>query len=101
MARWSKAFRLTAMFLLLFAAVEVLACDLVPSDDCYISSHFPSSPAKGQGTGDTCLCCCQHMIAAIPLVLEPQETIAPAPPEVTLQPPPFPPSQIEHPPQLS
>ncbi|MBS1805520.1 MAG: hypothetical protein JST28_19325 [Acidobacteria bacterium] len=103
MARWPKAFRLMAMFLLLFAVVEVFACDLVPSDDCYISSHFPSAPAKGlgQGPGDTCLCCCQHMIAAIPLVLEPQETIAPTPPELTLQPPPFPPSNIEHPPQLS
>jgi hypothetical protein len=103
MARWSKAFRLTAMFLLLFAAVEVLACDLVPSDDCYISSNFPTSPDKnhGQGSGDTCLCCCQHMVAAIPLVFEPQETVAPATPEVSVQLLPFPPSNIEHPPQLS
>ncbi len=103
MACLSKAFRLTAIILLLFTAVEVLACDLVPSDDCYISSHFPKTPDKnhGQGSGDTCLCCCQHMVAAIPLVLEPQETIAPAPAEVSVQPPPFPPTRIEHPPQLS
>ena len=98
-----KAFRFTAVFLLLFVAAEVLACDLVPSDDCYISSNFPTTPDKdhGQGSGDTCLCCCQHMVATIPQVFEPEKTVAPTPPEVSVQPPPFPPSHIEHPPQLS
>ena len=57
MSFWSKAFHFTAMFLLLFVAVGVLACDLLPSDDCYISSHLPN-PDKGQGSGETYLCCC-------------------------------------------
>uniref|UniRef100_E6PXX9 DUF2946 domain-containing protein n=1 Tax=mine drainage metagenome TaxID=410659 RepID=E6PXX9_9ZZZZ len=102
MSVWSKAFRFTAMFLLLFTAVEVFACDLLPSDGCYISSHSPNRDKDHKSpSGDTCLCCCQHMAAAMPFRFAPQRTIAPAPPDVGIKPPLFPPSRIEHPPQLS
>jgi hypothetical protein len=100
---WLKAFRFSAMFLLLFVAVEVLACDLLPSDDCYISSRLPTTPDKdhGQSSGDTCLCCCQHMAVTIPLLFVPQETVTPTPPEATVEQPLFAPSYIDHPPRLS
>src|SRR5258708_5064143 len=39
-----NAVRCTAMFLVLFAAVEVLACDYLPNSDCHISSQ----PDHGQ-----------------------------------------------------
>lgn len=90
------------MFLLLFMAVEVLACDLVPSDDCYISSHLPNPDKNGgQSPGDTCLCCCQHMTVAIPFLFNPDEIAVPAPPEMSVRQPLFPPSRVEHPPQLA
>jgi hypothetical protein len=40
--------RVTAMFLVLFAAVEILACDLVPSSSCFISSQSQDQD-KNQG----------------------------------------------------
>ena len=100
---WSKAFRCAALSLLLFVAVEVLACDLLPSDDCYISSHLPTTPDKdhGQGSGDTCLCCCQHMAVTIALIFVPQETVTLVPPEEPVNQPLFVPSYIDHPPRLS
>jgi hypothetical protein len=98
----SKAFRFTAIFLVLFAAVEILACDLLPSSDCYISSHSQDhDKGQGQDSGDNCLCCCAHMVVVQPLIFAPRETIAPAPAEEGLKQPLVFPSHIDHPPQLS
>jgi hypothetical protein len=97
MSFWSKAFRCTAMFLVLFAAVEILACDLLPDSDCYISHR----QSQTQDSGDNCLCCCAHMVVVKPLAFEPQETVTPAPPEESVQQPLFAPAHIDHPPQLS
>lgn len=99
----SQLFRFTAMFLLLFMAVEVLACDLLQSDECYISAKVPTQDKDHkapQPSGDTCLCCCTHMVTATAFVFQPRSVITPAPPvENTLRPL-FSPSSIEHPPQL-
>lgn len=91
------------MFLLLFMAVEVLACDLLPSDDCYISSRLPMTPDKnhGQGSGDTCMCCCQNMAVTTALIFAPQEAVTLAPPEELVEQPLFVPSCIDRPPRLS
>jgi hypothetical protein len=99
MASWRKAFRCTAMFLVLFAAVEILACDLLPNSDCYISHR--QDPGQTQQSGDNCLCCCAHMVVVNPLVFEPEEIVVPAPPEESVQEPLYAPSHIDHPPQLS
>ena len=99
MGFWSKAFRCTAMFLVLFAAVEVLACDLLPNSDCYISHR--QDPGQTQESGDNCLCCCAHMVVVKPLVFEPEEAVAPAPMDENVPQPLFVPSHIDHPPQLS
>jgi hypothetical protein len=102
MAFWSKAFRFTAIFLLLFVAVEVLACQLVPSDDCYISSHSQNPDKDHQrGSGDTCLCCCQHIAVTTLLFFRPLETVTPAPPEEAVLVPMFVATYIDHPPRLS
>ena len=99
-----KPFRFTAMFLLLFMAVEVLACDLLQSDECYISAKVPSHDKDHkapQPSGDTCLCCCTHMVTARTFVFDPGAIITQAPPaEIPLRLL-FSPSSIEHPPQLS
>lgn len=100
----SRLFQFAAMFLLLFMAAEVLACDLLQSDECYISAKVPSQDRdhnKPQPSGDTCLCCCTHMVTAAAFTFHPGSVVTPAPPvENTLRPL-FSPSSIEHPPQLS
>jgi hypothetical protein len=99
---WSKAFYCTAMFLLLFMAAEVVACDLLHSDNCYISSQFPNSDKNsGNASDDSCLCCCQHVAVTQPLVVEPQEIVVPAPSEEMIQQPSVVPFYIDHPPRLS
>ena len=98
----SKAFYFTAMFLLLFMAVQVAACDILHSDSCYVSSNSPSPDRNsGDASGDNCVCCCQHVAVTQALVFEPQEVIVPAPPEEIIQQPLVVPSYIDHPPRLS
>ena len=94
-----QAFRCTAMFLVLFAAVEILACDLAKRQLLPIS--HPQDKGQPQDSGDNCLCCCAHMVVVKPLVFEPQESIAPAPPNESVPEPLFASSHIDHPPQLS
>lgn len=98
----SKAFYLTAMFLLLFMAAEVVACDILHSDNCYISSQSPNPDRNsGDASGDNCVCCCQHVAVTQPLDVEPQEIIVQSPPEEMAQQPLVVPSYIDHPPRLS
>jgi hypothetical protein len=98
----SKAYYFAAMFLLLFMAAEVVACDILHSDNCYISSHFPNSDKNsGDASGDNCMCCCQHVAVTHPLVVEPQEVVVPAPSEEMIQQPLVVPSYIDHPPRFS
>jgi hypothetical protein len=98
----SKAFYFTAMFLLLVMAVQVVACDILHSDNCYISAHS-SNPDRNSGdaSGDNCVCCCQHVAVTQPLVLQPQETLVQLAPEEMTQQPLVVPSYIDHPPRLS
>src|SRR5579875_1218740 len=96
---WPKAFRFTAIFLVLFASVEILACDLLPNSDCSIS--HPQDKGQPQDSGDNCLCCCARMVVVKPLVFEPQETVVAAYPDEAVPQPLFAPSHIDHPPQLS
>jgi hypothetical protein len=83
----------------LFAAVEILACDDLPNSDCNIS--YQQDQGQPQGSCDNCLCCCAHMVVVQPLIFEPRKTVVPAPPEESVQQPLFAPSNIDHPPQLS
>jgi hypothetical protein len=101
---WSKAFRLTAILLVLFASVEVLACDFLPSSDCYISSKVQDhnkNQVQVPDSCDNCLCCCAHVVVVKPVVLIPQETLVSSAPEMTVEQPLFGPARIDHPPQLS
>ena len=100
MAFCSRAFRFMAVFLLLFTAAEVLACDLVPSDDCYLSSST-SDQRQGSNAGDNCLCCCAHMMVVPPVIYTPTQTSVFFAEVVPVEQPLFRPSIVEHPPQLS
>ena len=100
----TKAFRVTAIFMVLFASVELFACDLFPTSDCYISSglqnHGNGQPQVPDGC-DNCLCCCAHIVVVKPVVLIPQQAVALTDPEMVVERPLFSPAAIDHPPQLS
>jgi len=99
---FSKATCVVAMCMLTFVVVEILACDVMQSDDCYISSNFPDQNSNhDRPSSDSCLCCCSHMTLARVFVFDPKETMVPAPRTDTVSTPTTPPSRIEHPPQLS
>lgn len=98
---WSKAFRFTAIFLVLFTAVEVFACDLLPDSDCYISQSPSQHKHQKPSSGDNCMCCCAHLVVAKRVNLIPEVLIVPAPQEETVEQPLLAPSSIDHPPQLS
>lgn len=97
---WSKAFRFTAVFLVLFVAVEVLTCDLLPSSSCYAEQSQQQD--KGQpSTVDNCVCCCAHVMVMQQLIFTPEEMEASALPEESVQQPVSIPIHIDRPPQLS
>jgi hypothetical protein len=97
----SRAFRLTAIFLVLFTAVEVLACDLLPNSDCYISQTQSQHKHQGPTSGDNCMCCCAHLVVSKRVTLVPPVLIVPAVREENAEQPLLAPSSIDHPPQLS
>ena len=101
MAFWSKAFRFTAIFLVLFTAVEVFACDLIPSSNCYISNTSPLDKHPPPDSGDNCMCCCAHLVMTKHIDFTPQFLAIPAPAEESVEQPMLVPSPIDHPPQLS
>src|SRR6185437_9581537 len=101
MGFWSKAFRFTAVFLVLFTAVEVLACDLLPSSDCYISNTTRPDKHHAPNSGDNCMCCCAHLVLARHFDLTAHVVSIPAPRETRVQQPSLAPRQIDHPPRLS
>jgi hypothetical protein len=99
MGFWSKVFRATTLFMVMFVAVEVATCDYLTETSCFASQ---SSPDKGSPTGgDNCICCCSQA-AVMPLL-----TVAFHPISVWIdqdelvQHPILTSFEIEHPPQLS
>ena len=79
---------------------QIVACDLLHADECYVSSP---SPDQGQDrpSSDFCLCCCPHITVAHTFVFDPHEIAVAAPPAEIVHPPLSAPASIEHPPQLS
>jgi hypothetical protein len=100
MTSWPTIRRVVTLFVLLLAATEIFACQLISPDTCIFSSH--SSPDSDQGcSGDGCLCCCAHIVVAAPIVpLARLGFISQAVPVENVQTPDFLPSGIEHPPRF-
>ena len=99
MAFWAKAFRFTALFLVLYIGVDVLTCEL-PSSDCSILSSIGKHPPTNQAP-DNCICCCAHpLIVAQAAFVAPVVTVEASSDVLSVKP--ISRSQdIEHPPQLS
>ena len=58
--------RVVTLLVLLLAATEIFACELISPDSCIFSSH--STPDTSEGSsGDGCLCCCAHIVVVAPI----------------------------------
>jgi hypothetical protein len=98
MGFWAKAFRFTALFLVLFTAGDMIACEL-PDSDCSASQALDKhAPVKAC---DSCICCCANVVVTPQVIFVAPITIAVAPIEKTFLLPSFPTLEIDRPPQLS
>src|SRR5215469_6224222 len=66
MAGWSTMRRVITLMVLLMAATEIFACQLVSPDSCIFLSHG-TPDSSDEGPGDECLCCCAHIVIAAPI----------------------------------
>lgn len=100
MASWPTARRVVTLFVLLLAATEIFACQLISPDSCIFSSHSTPDTSEG-GSGDGCLCCCAHIVVVTPITpLASLGFIARAVPFDEIQAPEFRSIEIEHPPRF-
>jgi hypothetical protein len=100
MAHGSTVRRVVTFLVLLMAAIEIFACQLISPDTCIFSSHSTGDSDEG-GSGDNCLCCCAHIMVAAPMTgLVPLGFVALAVPFEDFQAPAVPPNRIEHPPRF-
>ena len=99
MAAWWILRSVVAVFLLLLATTEILACDAIASPACPFSTHSTNDSDDGC-CGDGCLCCCAHIVVVAPIVpIAPLEYVAPAVTFDVRPTPDVPLNRIEHPPR--
>jgi len=89
-----------AVFLLLLATTEILACDAIASPACPFSWHNSHDSDDGC-CADGCLCCCGHIVVVAPIVpIVPLGYIARAVTFDARPTPDVPLNRIEHPPRF-
>jgi len=98
MGFWAKAFRITALFLVLFTAGDVLACEMPGSDCSTLQSKDKDAPVQ---PCDHCICCCATVVVTPQFVFMAPASTSVAPIEMIVRVLPFPALQIDRPPQLS
>lgn len=100
MASWPTIRRMVTLLVLLLAATEIFACQLISPDSCILSSHGTPDTSEGD-SGDGCLCCCAHIVVATPITpLASLGFISRAVPFDEVQAPEFRSIEIEHPPRF-
>jgi hypothetical protein len=100
MAHGSTLRYVVTLLVLLMAATEIFACQLISPDTCIFSNHSSNDSEEG-GSGDGCLCCCAHIVVAAPMAkLVPLGFVALVVPFEDFQAPSVPPNRIEHPPRF-
>jgi len=98
MAHWSTIRCVVTVVVLLMAATEIVACQLISPDACIFSSHSTPDSSEG-GSGDGCLCCAHTVIATPVMPLAPTGIVSLAAPFKVIQTPNVPVRGIEHPPR--
>jgi len=92
--------RVVTLLVLLLAATEIFACELISPDSCIFSSHSTPDTSEG-GSGDGCLCCCAHIVVVPPVTpLATLGFVSSAVPFDEVQVPEFRSIAIEHPPRF-
>jgi hypothetical protein len=100
MTSWPTIRRIVTLLILLLAATEIFACQLISTDTCLFSNHS-SGNTDDECSGDGCLCCCAHIVLVAPIIpLVELGFISHAVLAEDIQAPDFPPSGIEHPPRF-
>ena len=100
MALWPTVRRLVTVLVLLMAATEIFACQLISPDSCIFSNHSTNDSDEG-ASGDGCLCCCAHIVVVAPLNPPvPLGFISRAVPFEEIRTPEFRSIDIEHPPRF-
>ncbi len=93
-------FRAIAVAILLLTGVELIACELMSPESCELTG-IPGDGGTSQAPeGDSCLCCCFHIVVSPKIELTP--TIDSAPTFVLAQcnPPSAETPHIYHPPRV-
>ena len=67
MAVWSTVRWVVTILVLLLAATEIFACDLIAPPTCLFSNQTTNDSDQGC-SGDGCLCCCAHIVVVAPIV---------------------------------
>ena len=91
---------MVTLLILLLAATEIFACQLISPDSCIFSARPHSGDSDEGCSGDGCLCCCAHIVIVAPV--QPLAALGFISRAVTfedIQTPEFPPICIEHPPR--
>jgi len=98
--QWPTVRRVVTLLILLLAATEIFACQLISPDTCVFSS-YSTQDSDQDCSGDGCLCCCAHIVVVAPIVpLTSLGFISQAVPVENVHTPDFPSSRIEHPPRF-
>jgi hypothetical protein len=118
MGFWAKAFRFTALFLVLFTAGEMVACEM-PGSECSVSNAFAKLPQVRQmrvsisrdkhsqdshnrtADNDNCICCCANIVVSPMAFLTTPVTVSVQSTTFSVGRPSYLAIKIERPPQLS
>jgi len=98
MGFWAKAFRITALFLVLFTAGDVVACEMPGSDCSAVQTSDKQTPVQAC---DHCICCCATVVLSPQFVFVAPAATPVAPTEMIVRLLPSPSLEIDRPPQLS
>jgi hypothetical protein len=103
MGIWAKAFRFTALFLVLFTAGELVACEMPGSDCSALHALDKHSPDKQTpvSDNDNCICCCAHPVVTPVVALLAPVTVPVYSVAVSIALPSSPVIKIDRPPQLT
>ncbi len=95
-----SVFRTVAVAILLLTGVELFACELVSPATCEISRIPGDGGSSKPSDGDSCLCCCFHIVVSPQIELTPTFDVAPTFVLAQCDPPSAEAPRIYHPPRV-
>ena len=93
-------FRVVAVAILLLTALELFGCELISPTACEIAGIPSDGGSSKPFDGDSCLCCCFHIVVSAQIELTPTFDTAPTFVLAQCAPPSAEASHIYHPPRV-